>query len=242
MGCILFCTAVAVIGYRELENYRTMFTTDDEEHARLLESNGSTSKLFSRLHDKSVASVSPKLDISCAKDDEEHDDDEERDLLHGNTADVLFYRHEHKLAASITPKCILFFIMIAAASFAAGSFSRFGSKRRQQTIPTVGAVYNADGTSDVVKDGTPSDIAMPNPQPLLNASLTDRLISGMNAMLARNNGTKVKYKYDSPYEKRMPGSNQPNWAKKWIPYNRFIPTDKQICFVHVGKAGGSTSE
>ena len=222
-----------------------MFTTDDEEHARLLESNGSTSKLFSRLHDKSVASVSPKLDISCAKDDEEHDDDEERDLLHGNTADVLFYRHEHKLAASITPKCILFFIMIAAASFAAGSFSGFGSKKRQKnTISAVGVVNNAEGTSGAVMRDViiPSGIVMPNPQPLLNASLTDHLVSGMNAMLARNNGTKRKYKYDSPYEKRMPGSNQPVWARKWIPYNRFIPTDKQICFVHVGKAGGSTSE
>jgi hypothetical protein len=33
---------------------------------------------------------------------------------------------------------------------------------------------------------------------------------------------------------------KPLWVKKIIPYNYNIPRSKQICFVHVGKAGGST--
>lgn len=48
------------------------------------------------------------------------------------------------------------------------------------------------------------------------------------------------YKYFSPYEQRFPKYKRPYWAEKTIPYNKNIPTDKQVCFVHVGKAGGST--
>jgi hypothetical protein len=48
------------------------------------------------------------------------------------------------------------------------------------------------------------------------------------------------YKYFSPYEQRFPGDRLTHGFKKSIPYNDNIPINKQICFVHVGKAGGST--
>ena len=57
--------------------------------------------------------------------------------------------------------------------------------------------------------------------------------------LSTNDNSKV-YKYFSPYEQRFPKYKRPYWAEKTIPYNNNIPTDKQVCFVHVGKAGGST--
>ncbi|KAL7553226.1 hypothetical protein ACHAWF_016488 [Thalassiosira exigua] len=76
--------------------------------------------------------------------------------------------------------------------------------------------------------------------PLVNASFAEYLVSGMKKMLALNNGTKYHYKYPSPYELRWPRAVQPKWSRKWIPYNKRLEGDKQICFVHVGKAGGST--
>ncbi|KAL3804861.1 hypothetical protein HJC23_006633 [Cyclotella cryptica] len=48
------------------------------------------------------------------------------------------------------------------------------------------------------------------------------------------------YKYFSPYEQRFPNDRLTHGFKKSIPYNNNIPPNKQICFVHVGKAGGST--
>lgn len=48
------------------------------------------------------------------------------------------------------------------------------------------------------------------------------------------------YDYVSPYEQRFPNYKLTYGFKKTIPYNEDLPTDKQICFVHVGKAGGST--
>ena len=48
------------------------------------------------------------------------------------------------------------------------------------------------------------------------------------------------YRYFSPYEERFPTYELPYFAEKTIPYNDNVPTNKQVCFVHVGKAGGST--
>lgn len=42
----------------------------------------------------------------------------------------------------------------------------------------------------------------------------------------------------SSFESHWPGSNIPNWATKKINYD--IPKEQEICFIHVGKAGGST--
>jgi hypothetical protein len=45
----------------------------------------------------------------------------------------------------------------------------------------------------------------------------------------------------SPYEKRWPGWHLPRWAtKKNLTLSTDVPRDKRTCFVHVGKAGGST--
>lgn len=48
------------------------------------------------------------------------------------------------------------------------------------------------------------------------------------------------YHYFSPYEERFPNFKLTYGFRKTIPYNKDLPTDKQVCFVHVGKAGGST--
>jgi hypothetical protein len=43
---------------------------------------------------------------------------------------------------------------------------------------------------------------------------------------------------ESPYERHWPGSHLPHWATKKINFN--VRQEQQICFTHVGKAGGST--
>ena len=63
---------------------------------------------------------------------------------------------------------------------------------------------------------------------------------GMDPYSQRPNSNQRLYKYFSPYEQRFPEYKRPLWAQKTIPYNKNVPTSKQVCFVHVGKAGGST--
>lgn len=43
---------------------------------------------------------------------------------------------------------------------------------------------------------------------------------------------------ESPYEEHWPGHHLPGWAEKRINFD--IPRSQEICFTHVGKAGGST--
>ena len=43
---------------------------------------------------------------------------------------------------------------------------------------------------------------------------------------------------ESPFEQRWPGSHLPHWAVKAINFD--IPREQEVCFTHVGKAGGST--
>ncbi|KAL7487882.1 hypothetical protein ACHAW6_013459 [Cyclotella cf. meneghiniana] len=71
-----------------------------------------------------------------------------------------------------------------------------------------------------------------------STTLYDELRIDTYSTSTQNNHT--VYKYFSPYEQRFPNYKRPYWAEKTIPYNNDVPTDKQICFVHVGKAGGST--
>lgn len=70
-------------------------------------------------------------------------------------------------------------------------------------------------------------------------TLYDELGIDAYTQTSTNENHKI-YKYDSPYEQRFPKYKRPDWAEKTIPYNEDVPTNKQLCFCHVGKAGGST--
>lgn len=82
-----------------------------------------------------------------------------------------------------------------------------------------------------------SIIQWDEPQPTLYEQLGIDAYSHQNI---NTSGHHKIYKYISPYEQRFPNYKRPYWAEKTIPYNNNVPTNKQICFVHVGKAGGST--
>lgn len=81
-------------------------------------------------------------------------------------------------------------------------------------------------------------------KPIFNSTFANYLTSGMRRFVDenRNKTRKQHYVYDSPYEERWPNSTQPWWSKKVIPFNKYIGEDRQLCFVHVGKTGGSTGE
>eukprot|EP00581_Thalassiosira_minuscula_P018248 CAMPEP_0183718466 /NCGR_PEP_ID=MMETSP0737-20130205/11706_1 /TAXON_ID=385413 /ORGANISM="Thalassiosira miniscula, Strain CCMP1093" /LENGTH=532 /DNA_ID=CAMNT_0025948025 /DNA_START=142 /DNA_END=1740 /DNA_ORIENTATION=+ len=97
-------------------------------------------------------------------------------------------------------------------------------------------------------DKATSSSSSSSSSPLYNATFANYLTSGMKELLAKNRETttaavtkkSTHYVYDSPYEKRWPGSKQPWWSRKIIPFNKYISESQQICFVHVGKTGGST--
>lgn len=99
---------------------------------------------------------------------------------------------------------------------------------------------HADANADAnAASGAP---AARSPLALFDEEFTEHLVSGMVDILDRNNGTVKHYRYDSPFEHRWPGDVQPHWARKRIPFHKAITPDKQVCFVHIGKAGGSSRE
>ena len=131
-----------------------------------------------------------------------------------------------------------FLVSLTAASFAAGYV--FHARLSPHVVGGANRVMDdSDHISGAIDDGTSGETS-----PMFNASFAEYLISGMEKILERNKfGTKKTYYiYDSPYNLRWPDREKPSWAKKLIPYNKNIPIDKQICFTHVGKAGGSTGE
>ncbi len=128
-------------------------------------------------------------------------------------------------------------LSVTAAAFAVGYVFRAWSSTH--VVRNANGVDDSDYKSGVIEDATSDGLS-----PFFNASFTEYLISGMKKILEKNKFgvKKTYYIYDSPYNLRWPDCDKPTWVKKIIPYNKNIPIDKQICFVHVGKSGGSTSE
>lgn len=131
-----------------------------------------------------------------------------------------------------------FLVSLTAAAFAAGYVFHARSSHH-----VVGGANRVMDDSDHIS-GAIEDEMSDETSPMFNASFTEYLTSGMKKILERNKFgmKKTYYIYDSPYNLRWPGREKPTWVKKLIPYNKNVPIDKQICFTHVGKAGGSTGE
>ncbi|KAL3823882.1 hypothetical protein ACHAXA_005464 [Cyclostephanos tholiformis] len=164
------------------------------------------------------------------------EDEYEKDGLLGSGSPSKAPAKQHRVMARGWKQYISLFALIAAA-FAAGY--AFHGRSSSNIVGNVNILDNSGSVSSAIEDGLgTSDV----PSPLFNASFTEYLISGMKNILEKNEfGTKkTYYVYDSPYNLRWPDNEKPTWAKKVIPYNKKTPLDKQICFVHVGKAGGST--
>ena len=117
--------------------------------------------------------------------------------------------------------------------------------------PTYKSLYGYE-LGDELEDEVPDFFYYNGPSgdaptfPLYNESFAGYLTHGMNEILAANKAEERKHKkhyvYDSWYERRWPHSHLPKYLRKTIPYNKHIPHDKEICYVHVGKAGGSTGK
>ncbi|KAL9185176.1 hypothetical protein ACHAXT_002953 [Thalassiosira profunda] len=175
--------------------------------------------------------------------------DEEFDgLLPSEKAEDALAKRRAAAAAPRGKGYVLLFVLTACVAFAAGWFfsphhtdisDNLANNVEGENAATNSAhdAHDAEDVAAVEIPATDRDIDMP--EPLFNSSFVEYLVSGMKHMIAKQNGTK-KYKYESHFLDRWPNSTLPYWAKKTIPFNRFITQDKQVCLVHVGKAGGST--
>ena len=74
---------------------------------------------------------------------------------------------------------------------------------------------------------------------LFNSSFAEYLKKGLSRYLAKAGNKHYVYE-DSVFHKTWPNANVPYWTAKRFPLNKHLSPDKQICFMHVGKAGGST--
>jgi hypothetical protein len=75
------------------------------------------------------------------------------------------------------------------------------------------------------------------PTVITNHILPSSSFSTNNDLHIHNNFLRVST-VESPYKHHWPGNHLPYWATKEINYK--IPREREICFTHVGKAGGST--
>jgi hypothetical protein len=76
--------------------------------------------------------------------------------------------------------------------------------------------------------------------PMFDSSFAEYLKKGLSHFIDVYDGRKAYYYKDSTYPHRRANATLPRWFRKVIPLNKYITADKQTCFVHVGKAGGST--
>ena len=75
--------------------------------------------------------------------------------------------------------------------------------------------------------------------PLFDNSFAEYLKKGLSRFVAKG-GNKHYFYADSVFRKTWPKADVPYWTAKRFPLNKYITPEKQTCFMHVGKAGGST--
>ena len=179
----------------------------------------------------------------CAIDEEEQDT-----LLTADYGSPSKKGHRIKQLSEVQ-RCVYLIGLFSVGAFIAGFLLRitsniFTSNDNTGYVPLLNKVDIHSSTDDESNNIEANhDMREIKITPLFNQTYTTYLQEGMQAILDRNKAEgKIKKRYptDSPFELRFPGDDQPYWAKRTIPWNRNVGRDKQICFVHVGKAGGST--
>eukprot|EP00985_Skeletonema_marinoi_P033048 scaffold40315_cov226-Skeletonema_marinoi.AAC.8 len=107
------------------------------------------------------------------------------------------------------------------------------------------AISNAAAEDDLIKaetfsfDLTDEENDITDTTPLFDSSFAEYLKKGLSWYVA-NAGNKHFFYPDSNFHKTWPKADIPYWTKKRFPLNKYITPGKQTCFMHVGKAGGST--
>mmetsp|Transcript_9001 Transcript_9001/g.17961 ORF Transcript_9001/g.17961 Transcript_9001/m.17961 type:complete len:413 (+) Transcript_9001:142-1380(+) len=76
--------------------------------------------------------------------------------------------------------------------------------------------------------------------PMFDSSFAEYLKKGLSYYIEAYDGGKPYQYKDSSYPHRRANATLPLWFKKVFPLNKHITPDKQTCFAHVGKAGGSS--
>lgn len=185
-----------------------------------------------------------------AMSSEEDDEEEQARFLAADSSKSKGHNIINQGGAS-WKRIILLFTLLLATSFIAGFFFKITSNIIASSSRNSGS---GDDGYVTLLEGNDIDLSLSTTlqtkhnmkeiqvNPLFNATYTTFLTEGMQAILDANAGMKKHYLLDSPYEKRYPDYDLPMWAERTIPYNKNIDEEKQLCFVHVGKAGGSTCE
>ena len=181
-------------------------------------------------------------------DDEEEKEEEEEEEQHGllklGSSSSASPQEAGRRCGVRGWKQRLAILGLTAVAFVAGYIVHASTAAAGSSFPSLRHPIAKSG-NDAIVVATNDDN---NDEPMFNATFTTYLLTGMSNVLAkRQNGhttippyERTYYVYDSPYTLRWPCMTKPTWVKKIIPYNYNIPRSKQICFVHVGKAGGST--
>eukprot|EP00984_Skeletonema_dohrnii_P036313 scaffold37155_cov244-Skeletonema_dohrnii-CCMP3373.AAC.1 len=111
------------------------------------------------------------------------------------------------------------------------------SARRQ--LGVYSPVIPAELESPVLRAYLKSEEAAAKP-PLFDSSFAEYLKKGLSYYIDAYDGGKPYHYKDSSYPHRHANSTLPPWFKKVFPLNKHITPEKQTCFAHVGKAGGSS--
>lgn len=115
-------------------------------------------------------------------------------------------------------------VFVKAAAFIIGAMLLFSeawssTSTNMNILPYVRLIFNQNSFSDTYEGNSfPSTDEGDRSFNLMELQLVDHV--------------------DSPFEEIWPDSTLPGWAKKHVNYE--VPSGQNVCFVHVGKAGGST--
>mmetsp|Transcript_25602 Transcript_25602/g.36526 ORF Transcript_25602/g.36526 Transcript_25602/m.36526 type:complete len:417 (-) Transcript_25602:91-1341(-) len=104
---------------------------------------------------------------------------------------------------------------------------------------TQASILHAYLESDAAVEAEEVDTA----PPMFDSSFAEYLKKGLTRYINDYDGGRPYSYKDTTYAHRHPdreNATLPFWFKKVFPLNKHLTPDKQGCFVHVGKAGGST--
>ncbi|KAL7449054.1 hypothetical protein ACHAWC_001154 [Mediolabrus comicus] len=127
-------------------------------------------------------------------------------------------------SSSLNNKPALYMMLIGSVMLVTitwWSASYISSSNTLATSATADSGYHHGEKQEEHQESQPTAVGTTNTYTKIDSSLFEEVFAA-----------------ESPFEQRWPGSHLPQWAVKAINFD--IPREQEICFAHVGKAGGST--
>ena len=152
--------------------------------------------------------------------------------LRGDNAESLscwFWRKGIYNLIFIAAAIVILFVSALSSSTPAPDGASSSSSSSNRLPTTTSALRSAVNKSATIKQLSQEEMANSEINKVNNEDNDNRFSFTMNA---------------SPYEQIWVNNRLPRWAEKKPTFRKIentIPPEQRICFVHVGKAGGSTS-